>query len=397
MSVYQYIAKTASGQQVTGQVQADSEAAVLSILDEQKLYPVEVTPDQAKSPQLAPGRVRLRDVGVMYGQLGDLLQAGVPLLRGLEILSRVVTNRRLGNVMLTVRKDVAAGAPLADAISFHPRVFAPLHAAMIRAGERAGFLEDVLSNLAEFIERQDELRGKVLGAMIYPLILTVLGSAAVLGILILLVPQFKPVFEGMSLPAPTVFLFALSDILILHWPIVLAGTAMIVLAVLSWARSRAGRLSWDRWRVRIPVFGLAVRMVAVTRFCRILGTMLANGVPILQALAISKDATGSAVLSESIEQAIESVRAGETLAAPLAQSGIFPPQILEMICVAEESNQMEKVLVQIADTFERRTNRQVDQAVRLIEPLILVLIAAVIGFVATGLMFPIFKMAQTLG
>lgn len=397
MSVYQYIAKTASGQQVTGQVQADSEAAVLSMLDEQKLYPVEVTPGRAKSPQLAPGRVRLRDVGVMYGQLGDLLQANVPLLRGLEILSRTVTNRRLGNVMLAVRKDVAAGAPLADAISSHPQVFAPLHAAMIRAGERAGFLEDVLTNLAEFIERQDELRGKVLGAMIYPLILTVLGSGAVLGILILLVPQFKPVFEGISLPAPTVFLFALSDILILHWPIVLAGAALIVLAALGWARSSAGRLSWDRWRVRIPVFGLAVRMVAVTRFCRILGTMLANGVPILQALAISKDATGSAVLSESIEQAIENVRAGETLAGPLAQSGIFPPQILEMICVAEESNQMEKVLVQIADTFERRTNRQVDQAVRLIEPLILVLIAAVIGFVATGLMFPIFKMAQTLG
>ncbi|MCK4275806.1 MAG: type II secretion system F family protein, partial [Phycisphaerae bacterium] len=308
-----------------------------------------------------------------------------------------VTNRRLGNVMLAVRQDVAAGAPLADAISFHPRVFAPLHAAMVRAGERAGFLEDVLSNLAEFIERQDELRGKVLGAMIYPLILTVLGSGAVLGILILLVPQFKPVFEGISLPAPTVFLFGLSDLLILHWPIVLAGAALIVLGALGWARSGAGRLSWDRWRVRIPVFGLAVRMVAVTRFCRILGTMLANGVPILQALAISKDATGSAVLSESIEQAIENVRAGETLAAPLAQSGIFPPQILEMIGVAEESNQMEKVLIQIADTFERRTNRQVDQAVRLIEPLILVLIAAVIGFVATGLMFPIFKMAQTLG
>jgi general secretion pathway protein F/type IV pilus assembly protein PilC len=161
-------------------------------------------------------------------------------------------------------------------------------------------------------------------------------------------------------------------------------------------RSEAGRRAWDRWRMRIPVFGKAARMVSITRFCRILGTMLANGVPILQALAISKDSAGSDALARGIERASEAVRAGELLAEPLRTSGMFPPEILEMVAVAEESNQLEKVLIQIADKVDKRTSRQVDEAVRFIEPMILVLIAAAIGFVAVGLLYPIFNLARTL-
>jgi general secretion pathway protein F/type IV pilus assembly protein PilC len=267
---------------------------------------------------------------------------------------------------------------------------------MAHAGERGGFIEDVLTNLAEFLDRQDELSSKVRGALIYPAVLVCLGVAATLISVVVLVPQFKPMFQNIPLPVPTTILFALSDLFREDWMLLVSLVVLIGLGAGGFLRSRFGREAWGRWRLKIPVFGLAVRMVSITRFCRIFGTMLANGVPILQALEISKDATGSTVLSASIHKAAENVRAGEPLAEPLKQSGMFPAQIMEMVAVAEESNQLEKVLLQIADTVERRTNRQVDQAIRLIEPLILVVIAGAIGFVAVGLLYPIFTMAKTL-
>jgi general secretion pathway protein F/type IV pilus assembly protein PilC len=178
--------------------------------------------------------------------------------------------------------------------------------------------------------------------------------------------------------------------------LLLGVLVLLAVGIRSLLRSERGRKTWDHWRIKVPGLGRVIRTVSITRFCRILGTMLANGVPIIQALEISKDATGSPVLAESIESATDNVRAGAALSGPLYESGLFPAEIVEMIAVAEESNQLEKVLVQIADSVERRTDRQVDAAVRLIEPLILVVIAAVIGFVAIGLMYPIFTMSQTL-
>jgi general secretion pathway protein F len=210
------------------------------------------------------------------------------------------------------------------------------------------------------------------------------------------VPRFKTMFTGRALPLPTRIMFGLSDMLLENWPLLLGGLVLAVLAVASAVRSRLGRRVWEHWRLRIPVLGRVVRTISITRFCRILGTMLANGVPILQALAISKDATGSIILADRIEEAAESVRAGETLAEPLRAGGLIPPQILEMIAVAEESNQLDRVLVEIADTVERRTDRQVDQAVHLIEPIILVFMAITIGTLAVGLLYPILTMAQSL-
>ncbi|RPI58678.1 MAG: type II secretion system F family protein, partial [Planctomycetaceae bacterium] len=191
-------------------------------------------------------------------------------------------------------------------------------------------------------------------------------------------------------------LFAASNIVTQHYIMLICVLSAVVAGVVYIRKSPRTQALWDRWRMKMPIVGSVIRIVAITRFCRILGTMLANGVPILQSLGLSKDAAGSVVLAESIEQAAESIRAGEPLAEPLRASGLFPPEILAMISVAEESNQLEKVLVQIADNVERRVNRQLDQAVRLIEPLILVLIAGAISLVAVGLLIPIFTMSQTM-
>lgn len=397
MAIFQYIARTAGGDEVSGVMQADNESAVVRTLDEKKLFPVRVTAQQSAARTFGGTRIRGRELGMLYGQMADLLRSGVPLLRTLETLARAISNRRLAGLVTAVKDDVAAGKTLADAMAARPEAFASLHCAMVRAGERAGFLEDVLSNLARFLEQQDELRGKVIGSLIYPAVLCVIGTLAVTMILTFLVPQFRNVFAAIpNLPLPTMVLFAASDLLTGNWMVLVAVLLLIGGGLHSLLRSQAGRLLWDAWRLRVPLLGKVLRVMSIARFCRIFGTLLANGVPILQALGISKDAAGCSVLSAAIEKAIENVRAGEPLVAPLRASGMFPPEVLEMIGIAEESNQLEKVLVQIADTVERRMNRQVELAVRLIEPLMLVGIAAVLGFIALGLLYPMFTMASQL-
>jgi general secretion pathway protein F len=397
VATYQYTARSAAGETVSGAVQADSEAAVVRVLDEKHLFPIRVTEQAGEARGQGARRIRSRDVGVLYGQLADLLRSGVPVLRSLEILTRSTTNRRLAAIVGKVRDDVSAGRALADAMTVHGEVFKPLHIAMVRAGERAGFLEDVLTNMAQFVERQDELRGKVLGAMIYPMVVVSVGLLVASLVLILLVPMFRPILADVpNVPLPTKILFGFSDAAQRLWPLLVVGAGVGAGAAWGFIKSEAGRRKWDRWRLRIPMVGKATQLVAITRFCRVLGMMLSNGVPMLQALAISKDATGSTLMADSIEAAAENVRAGQTLAEPLKTSGLFPTEIIEMVAVAEESNQLEKTLIQIADTVERRTTRQVDLAVRLIEPLILVVLACGIGFFAVALVYPIFSMAGSL-
>ena len=276
-------------------------------------------------------------------------------------------------------------------------VFPILHTAMIQAGERAAFLEQVLRSLSEFLERLADLRSKVLGAMIYPMLLMLLGGTEMVGALIFFVPKFEPLLAGVKKPLPTELIFGMSQTMRTHWYFILIGVAVVGALVWVNISSPSSRRWMERVRLKIPVVGEALTMLAITRFCRILGTMLANGVPLLQALKISKDATGSTLVGDCIAQASENVREGKPLSGPLGAGGLFPDQVLAMITVAEESNKLDKVLLQIADTVERRTNRQVDQAVRLIEPVILCLVAAGIGFLALGLLLPIFTLASSLG
>jgi len=396
LPTFEYTARDAEGQERTGVIQAESEAAVVRTLDQRALFPVRINVQLAAARRRRSGRIKLRHLSMMYGQLSDLLSAGVPMLRALDILSRTTVNAGLGRIVAEVRESVSGGGTLADSMAKHPQVFAPLHTAMIHAGETAGFLEEVLTNLAEFLDRQDDLRSKVRGAMIYPSVLASVAVIAVTIVLIFLVPQFKEFLSGIPLPLPSRILFAASDALRGQAMPVVAIAGLIVAAVWSALRSRQGRELWAIWQLKIPLAGTAVRMVAITRFCRVLGTMLANGITILQALEIARDATGNALLAGAVDKAVEDVRAGESLAEQLRNSGLFPDEITEMIAVGEESNQLEKVLLQIADTVERRTNRQVDAAVRLIEPLLLMMMAGVIGFIAVGLLYPIFTMAQTM-
>ena len=398
MPKFQYTARNLSGGKVSGNVEAEGEIAAARLLENRELFPIDVWNSEAgKSATSFRRRISSRDLGVMYGQLSDLLASGVPLLRSLKSLVKSTVNKRLADVLREIHNEVADGQSLHKSMAGHQDIFPTLHTVMVQAGERASFLDDVLESLSVFLERLDELQGKVLGALVYPSMLVLLGGSVMIGALVFFVPKFEPMLAGMDKPMPTEIVFLLSESVRRYWLIIAAGIGGLIAFFWSVLQSQAGKQAMERWRLKIPVAGNALRMVAITRFCRILGTMLANGVPILQALAISRDATGSALLAKNIDEAIENVRAGEPLTEPLKAGGMFPEQVIAMISVAEESNQMQKVLLQIADSVERRTNQQVDQAVRLIEPAILCLVAAGIGFLALGLLLPIFTMASSLG
>lgn len=395
MPKYSYTALNGAGRQVTGQLEADGEAGVMRLLAERQLFPVSIRSEEASGGKRR--RVSSRDVGLMYGQLADLIGSGVPMLRALDSLVRSTVNANLKSILKEVRTAISDGQTLTDALRKYPEVFPPLHTAMVQAGERASFLEDVLRSLAEFLERLDELKAKVMGAMIYPALLSALGATVMAGALIFFVPKFEPLLAGAQKPLPTVLLFGASTLLRSYWYLVAIAIAVVVGVLVSALRKESTRRTLEILQFKIPVVGTALRMLAITRFCRILGTMLANGVPMLGALKIAKDATGSRLLGEQIAAAAESVREGKALSAPLSEGGLFPDQVMAMITVAEESNKLQSVLLQIANTVERRTNQQVDQAVRLIEPVILCLVAAGIGFLALGLLLPIFTLAGSLG
>jgi general secretion pathway protein F/type IV pilus assembly protein PilC len=396
MAAFQYVARSLDGSRTQGVLQADSAQEAARLLDEKKLLPIRIDEVRQRRSWRRGGRVSASEQSSWYSQMSDLLGAGVPLLRSLDTVLRARTAGPMTEAIRAIRQDVASGEALAEAMAKQPRLFDPLHIAMVRAGERGAFLQDVLSNLAVFLERQAELRAKLRGALIYPALLVAVGVSVIVLALVVMVPKFKPMFAGVPLPLPTVVLFAVSGLLEHWWPVLLAGLALGGWWLGWFLKVRLGKLAWERFLLRLPVIGRTLRLVAVTRFCRILGTMLGNGVPLLTALSISKDATGNAVLGQSVEEAAQNVRSGEPLASPLRRAGLFPPEVIEMIAVAEESNQLEKVLTQIADTLERRTNRAVDQAVRLIEPVVLMIMAGAIGFVAVGLLYPVFTMARSL-
>ena len=398
MPKFQYTARNLNGGRVSGQIEAEAVGAASRLLENRDLFPIDVWDvEDNESANSFRRRIASRDLGIMYGQLSDLLGSGVPLLRALKSLVKSTVNKRLADVLRDIHNEVADGKSLHESMAGHQEIFPTLHTVMVQAGERASFLEEVLSSLSVFLERLDDLRSKVLGALVYPTMLVLMGTLVMIGALIFFVPKFEPMLADVDKPLPTEVVFFMSETLRNHWLILIAGVVGVIAFFWSVLQSQTGKQAIERWRLKIPVAGNALKMVSITRFCRILGTMLANGVPILQALAISRDATGSALLAVNIDEALENVRAGEPLTAPLKSGGLFPEQVIAMISVAEESNQLQKVLLQIADSVERRTNQQVDQAVRLIEPVILCLVAAGIGFLALGLLLPIFTMASSLG
>lgn len=416
MPDFKYIAREFSGRQVSGVLTAQSERDALGMLSSQRLFPIHVQPAESVQARVTrqARRVPAGKLAVFYSQLADLLRAGVPLLRSLEILQRPTAAPSAGagllkqfgislpnstdalrQVVKEVRDQVADGTRLAEAMRKHPVVFSDLTVSIVRAGEEGGFLEDSLLRIATFTEHQEELKAKVIGAMVYPVILMTLGTLIVTIMLVKFVPQFEPLFEGLreanQLPWPTTVLLAASGVVQNYgWLVLLALLGGFYFGQ-QLLQSEEGRRQADVLRLKIWGLGNLFRSLAIARFCRVLGTLLHNGVPMLNSLRISKDALGNRVLSEAVATAADRISSGKSLARPLGDSGHFPPDVIEMISVGEEANNLEQVLIQVAEKMERFTQRRMDLAVRLLEPLMLVVMAGVILFVMMALLLPIFN------
>ncbi|MFN0135654.1 MAG: type II secretion system F family protein [Phycisphaerae bacterium] len=397
MGTFAYKARNSTGEQVNGMLVADSALAAARLLDERRLLPIEVEEVRAQGTSLFTGRARnisQSKVGIIYEQLADLLRAGVPVLRALSVLAKQSGSSGLGRILKEVHDDVAGGDTLADALDKHPQAFRPLQVAMVRAGEKGGFIEDVLSRLSEFISRQDALRNKFIGSMIYPVVLLLAGLGAVVGLMIFVVPNIRELLVSQpNLPAATKIVFFLSDVIGKYYLGLAGAIAAISVGISVFFKTEFGARIWSILQLRTPGIGKIYTMVSLCRFCRIFGTLLNNGIPMIHALKIARDSTGNTILSEAIERATESVNRGEPLAQPLAAAKLFPPAMIDMIAVSEESNTLEKVLIEIANTQEARTANQIDLFVRLLEPLMLMVMGVMVMFIAIGLLVPILQMA----
>jgi general secretion pathway protein F/type IV pilus assembly protein PilC len=305
-------------------------------------------------------------------------------------------------VLGDVRDQVADGAPLDEAFGRHLNVFGELAVSMVRAGAEGAFLEDALNRTADFLEKQEELKARVKGAMIYPAFLATLGLTVTIVLIVGFVPKFAELFarleqEGGGLPAATIALLGLSDFLGRYGLFLAIGLIALGIWLRRMASSESGRLVVDRWKLKIPVAGPIFHGYAIARFCRILGTLLRNGVPLLKALEISSDSAGNRVLARAIRESAENVSAGETLSGPLAKCGLVPRPVMAMISVAEEANNLDDVLVSVADGIERKTGRQIDVMVRLAEPAMLLVMGGLVGFVLVALLLPVFDMITMMG
>lgn len=397
MPDFEYVARATSGKQITGVLTAGSEQDALTQLASRQLFPVKIDLAAAEQKQQkhAGRRVSPRHLAIFYGQLSDLLRSGVPLLRSLELLQRQSPHATMRLVLQDIRDQVADGTELAEAMKRHPRVFSELVHSMVHAGEAGGFVEDVLKRTAKFTEQQQELKSRVVGAMVYPMFLFGIGSIITVVMMVYFVPKFEPIFKRMEARGQihwtTNSLMTTSDFMQAYW---MWGTlALIILgaSLFSWFKTDAGRLLVDQVRLKIPGMGQVVRSLAISRFCRVLGTLLNNGVPILQSLQIAKSSTGNVVLTQSIGEAAENVSTGKSLAAPLSESGEFPVEVVEMISVGEEANNLEQVLIDVADNMEKRTYRQLDLFVRMLEPVMLTVGAVVVLFLVYALLTPILQ------
>jgi general secretion pathway protein F/type IV pilus assembly protein PilC len=389
-----------SGQKLTGIISANTRREALAKLTSQSLFPIEVTTDvpiaQAKKVRRVPAQL----LAVMYGQLADLLRSGVPLLRALAVLQKQTKHQGLGTILEDVHHQVEEGATLADAMARFTNIFGEMPISMVRAGGEGGFLEEVLTRVAQFTETQDDIKKRTLGAVIYPLFLLVVGITVVTVLIVFFVPRFEEMFARMrekgELPAATEWLLGISAIVRGHGFLILGGIVGLVFLVRQQMRTERGQQWWDRIRIHLPLAGPILLHLAVARFCRVLGTLLRNGVPIVRSLEISSDATANRVLTAAIRQATENISAGQPLAAPLAACRQFPDLVVEMIAVAEQANNLEAVLLDIADSMERRTWRRLEFAVRLLEPIMLLMLAAVVLLVVIALLLPVLKLSSAL-
>lgn len=403
MPVYEYKGLNRAGKTVKGIHDAETRNALRQALQAKGIFVTKIYEGKGEasrgevSAQMF-ARVSLQDIAILTRQMATLIRAGIPLVEALTALSEQSDKEELTRTISDIRRKVNEGSSLANALSDHPKHFSNLYVNMVKAGESSGNLDVVLARLTEFIDAQIDLRSKLIGAMIYPVLMMVVGVVVLLLIFAFVIPKVTAIFQdqGEALPWITSLLIGISEFLGNWWFLLMPGTVAAAFGFVYWKRSEQGIRIWDRFVLKVPVFGKLIRMVAISRFASTLGTLLASGVPLLTALDIVKNILGNSRLVEVIEDARVNIREGESIAQPLKRSGEFPPLVTHMIAVGERSGQLEEMLENVAASYKQQTDIQIQSMTKLLEPLMIVGLGIGVAVIVFAVMLPILELNQTV-
>jgi type IV pilus assembly protein PilC len=400
MPVFEYTARNAStGQILKGTLDVPTRDDVLKHIKQQKMIVVNVR-EQPKQLTISLKRkgVRTRDIVIFTRQFATMINAGLPLVQSLDILARQTENPALGEVTRQVVFDVESGHTLADAFSKHPKAFTELYVNMVAAGEAGGILDTILMRLATFLEKSDALIRKVKGAMVYPAVIMSVAAIAVAVLLVFVIPTFQKMFAsvGMELPLPTRIVIGMSNGLINYWWVMLGVIALLIYAIRNYYKTPDGRKRIDQMMLNAPVIGDLLRKSAVSRFTRTLGTLISSGVSILDGLEITAKTAGNRVIHDAVMESRNSIAGGETIASPLEKSKVFPPMVISMIAVGEQTGGLDEMLSKIADFYDEEVDVAVSALLSLMEPMMIVVLGVIVGGMVVAMYLPIFDMMNAV-
>jgi len=399
MPLYEYTAKNSSGQIMKGQLDAPSKDDVVNHIRKNRMILVSVR-EAPKSINLSFGgkRITTRDTVIFTRQFATMINAGLPLVQSLNILAQQTENKALKDVTRTVVYDVEAGNTLADALSKHPKAFSDLYVNMVAAGEAGGILDTILLRLAVFLEKNDALIRKVKGALVYPGVILTVAAAAIAVLLIFVIPTFQSMFAsvGMELPLPTRIVIGASDMLLGYWWAAIGILIALTFALRAYYRTDNGRLRIDQMLLSSPVLGDMLRKSAVSRFTRTLGTLISSGVSILDGLEITAKTAGNQVIHNAVMESRQSIAGGETIAGPLEKSKVFPPMVISMIAVGEQTGGLDEMLAKIADFYDEEVDVAVSALLSLMEPVMIVVLGVIVGGMVVAMYLPIFDMMNAI-
>ena len=405
MGTFQYTATDSAAKIVRGSMEAADERTVVTWLRANGFYPIKIGQPGAAA-EVTPGLVRLptrfsrgpstQDVLAFTQQLATLLEAGMELDRSLAILLDLTDNPRFRSILRGVLADIQSGSSFADSLAKQPRLFSRLYVNMVKAGEASGVLEMILSRLAGFLERSKAVRDEVTSAMIYPLLLLLVGGGAVVVMMNFVIPRFAQIFADTKqlMPLPTRILLAISTFTTSYWWIFLGLIVVGWVALRAYLQTEEGRVRWDQWKLELPLLGSLIREIEVSRFARTFGTLLQSGVPVLPAVSIVKETITNRVIAGAMSRLQEGAKRGEGISGPLRATGAFPSFSIHMAKVGEETGKLEEMLIRVADTYDERVRRTVKRLTSLLEPVLILSLGAIVGFIVLSMLLAIFSINE---
>ena len=428
MPKYNYVALDQKGNETKGSIECGSQNEAIGRVKEMQLFPTKITEADKEDKSAAKkaktktvtkpraggkkgggmnfnikipglgGGVKPKVLTTFTRQLATLVDAGLPLLRGLRVLEKQERNATLKSILAQLATSIEGGSTFSEALAQHPKVFNRLFVNMVKAGELGGVLEVVLKRLAEFSEKAQKIKGKVKAALFYPIAVLIVAIGIMILLMTFVVPKFKDVFAGMGfeLPGFTVFVLAVSDLVRLHILPTMGGLAVLVVLFLLFIKTKFGRRLWDKTKLVMPPIGQVISKVSISRFCRTLGTLVSSGVPILQALTIVKETAGNVIIANAVAKVHESVKEGETITAPLESSRVFPPMVVSMVDVGEQTGALPEMLLKIADNYDEDVDNAVAAMTSLLEPIMIVFLALIVGSIVIAMFLPLIKMITVM-